>query len=530
MISELLIKRVDFVNMLYPDLERFKSISSKGNLIPVYREILADTETPVSAFLKLGDLPSFLFESVVGGEKWARYSFLGSKPSRVIRSWDKKIEIKDNVMGTKIFEVENPLDVIKREIATYNPVDVEGLPRFYGGLVGYIGYDMVRFFECIPDENKPELELPDMFLMVTDTVIIFDNLKGKIKVVSNAHINNKSPEEAYREAEGKIEDIIEKLRKSELRSQKPNPPSPTFTKGGHRGIANLSFASRQSEGQSLYGYSSSFATKEAFEDAVLKAKNYIMSGDVVQVVLSQRFDREFDIEPFHVYRALRVINPSPYMYYIDTGDVKIVGSSPEILVRLEGKKIILRPIAGTRKRGETEEEDKALEEELKKDPKEIAEHIMLVDLGRNDVGRVAEIGSVKVTELMNVERYSHVMHLVSNVEGSLKKGLDAFDVLRACFPAGTVTGAPKVRAMEIIEELEPVKRGLYAGAVGYISYSGNMDTCITIRTLIIKDNKVYVQAGAGIVADSVPEVEYMETVNKAMGMMRAVDMAERELS
>jgi len=263
---------------------------------------------------------------------------------------------------------------------------------------------------------------------------------------------------------------------------------------------------------------------------VLRGKDYIMSGDIIQVVLSQRFERETYVNPFDIYRALRVINPSPYMYYIDTGDAKLVGSSPEILVRLEGRKVILRPIAGTRKRGETEEEDSVLEEELKKDPKEIAEHIMLVDLGRNDVGRVAEIGSVKVTEMMNVEKYSHVMHLVSNVEGTLKDGLDAFDVLRACFPAGTVTGAPKVRAMEIIEELEPMRRGPYAGAVGYLSYSGNMDTCITIRTLVIKDNKVYVQAGAGIVADSIPDREYTETVNKAMGMMRAVDMAEKELS
>jgi anthranilate synthase component 1 len=262
----------------------------------------------------------------------------------------------------------------------------------------------------------------------------------------------------------------------------------------------------------------------------MKSKEYVMSGDVVQVVLSQRFNRTYDTSPFNIYRALRVINPSPYMYYIDTGDAQLVGSSPEILVRLEGKKIILRPIAGTRKRGDREEEDKALEEELKNDPKEIAEHIMLVDLGRNDVGRVSETGSVKVTELMSVERYSHVMHLVSNVEGKLRDDLDAFHVLEACFPAGTVTGAPKVRAMEIIEELEPMKRGPYAGAVGYFSYSGNMDTCITIRTLIIKDGKVYVQAGAGIVADSVPESEYAETVNKAMGMMKAVEMAEKELS
>jgi len=277
------------------------------------------------------------------------------------------------------------------------------------------------------------------------------------------------------------------------------------------------------------GYKSSFFSKDSFEQAVLRSKEYVMSGDVVQVVLSQRFERTFETTPFNIYRALRVINPSPYMYYIDTGDAKLVGSSPEILVRLEGRKIILRPIAGTRSRSECEEEDKSREEDLRKDPKEIAEHIMLVDLGRNDVGRVSETGSVKVTELMSVERYSHVMHLASNVEGTLRDGLDAFHVLEACFPAGTVTGAPKVRAMEIIEELEPMKRGPYAGAVGYFSYSGNMDTCITIRTLIIKGGKVYIQSGAGIVADSVPDREYAETVNKAMGMMKAVEMAEKEL-
>jgi anthranilate synthase component I len=497
--------------MPYPDLESFKTLSSKGNLIPVYTEILADTETPVSAALKLGGSPSFLLESMIGGEKWARYSFLGSRPSRVLKGWGKKIEIKDDKMGTQRLRADNPIEVIKKELTEYKPVDVMGLPRFYGGLVGYIGYDMVRFFEDIPDEKKPALKIPDMFLMVTDTVVIFDNLKGKIKVVSNAHINGKSPEEAYREAEAKIEAIIEKLRKSKIRGRKSQSSNHSFpkTEGG--------------------GYASSFPTQEAFEKAVLKSKDYIMDGDVIQVVLSQRFERESDVDPFNIYRALRVINPSPYMYYIDTGDAKLVGSSPEILVRLEGKKIILRPIAGTRTRGETEEADKAFEEELKKDPKEIAEHIMLVDLGRNDVGRVSETGSVKVTELMDIEKYSHVMHLVSNVEGTLKQGFDAFDVLAACFPAGTVTGAPKVRAMEIIEELEPLRRGPYAGAVGYLSYSGNMDTCITIRTLIIKGKKIYIQAGAGIVADSVPEKEYHETVNKAMGMMKAVDMAEREL-
>ncbi|MDH5769452.1 MAG: chorismate-binding protein, partial [Nitrospirota bacterium] len=387
--------------MLQPDIESFKSFSSEGDLIPVYKEILADTDTPVSAALKLGGTPSFLLESVVGGEKWARYSFLGARPLMVIKSRGNKIEIIDETTGTKIFETEDPLEFIKREIIQYKPVSVTGLPRFYGGLVGYIGYDMVRYFESIPDEHKPGLELPDMFFMVSDTVVIFDNLKGKIKVVSNVHIKNKSPEEAYREAEKKIEEIIERLKQPTVRSQESNPPITPLTKGEQEGINN----------SPLSKYVSSFVTKESFENAVLRGKDYIMSGDVIQVVLSQRFERETYVDPFDIYRALRVINPSPYMYYIDTGDAKLVGSSPEILVRLEGRKVILRPIAGTRKRGETEEEDSILEEELKKDPKEIAEHIMLVDLGRNDVGRVAETGSVKVTELMCVEKYSHVMHL-----------------------------------------------------------------------------------------------------------------------
>jgi len=493
--------------MLYPDIKEFKSLCEKGNLIPVYREILADFDTPVSAFLKIGKSPSFLLESVVGGEKWARYSFLGTNPSKVIKGRGKKIEIREIGRKPVVFEADDPVDVLKKEIALYKPVGVPGLPRFSGGLVGYMGYDMVRFFERVPDSKKSGIDLPDMFFMLADTMLIFDNLKQKIKIVSNVHIDGKSPANAYKEAVEKIEGIVEKLKSSKLKVK----------------------SSKGKKQKTSSKYTSSFKTKEAFEEAVLKSKEYIAAGDIFQVVLSQRFERKSDVQPFDVYRALRVINPSPYMYYIDTGDTEIVGSSPEILVRVEDKKIVLRPIAGTRKRGDTEAEDKALEEELKKDPKEMAEHIMLVDLGRNDVGRVAEKGSVDVTELMAVERYSHVMHMVSNVEGDLANGLDAFDVLRACFPAGTVTGAPKVRAMEIIDELEPIKRGPYAGAVGYFSYSGNMDTCITIRTLIIKDGKVYVQAGAGIVADSVPEREYTETVNKAMGMMKAVEMAERGL-
>lgn len=487
--------------MVFPDIAEFKSLSAKGNLIPVYREILADLDTPVSAFLKLGESPSFLLESVEGGEKWARYSFLGIRPSKVIKGWGKRVEITDG-NGTVSMEVDDPVGLLREIMGGYRAVETAGLPRFFGGLVGYLGYDMVRFIETLPDKGRQGLDMPDMFLMLTDTMLVFDSLKQKIKVLSNVHLDSRNPEEAYEEAVEKINGIIEKLKE------------PVKTAGKRSGKTETE------------EFVSSYGSKEAFENAVLKAKEYIKAGDIIQAVLSQRFQRHSDLESFSIYRALRVINPSPYMYYLDTGGAKLVGSSPEILVRLEGKEITLRPIAGTRARGRTEEEDSSLERELRHDPKEMAEHIMLVDLGRNDVGRVARTGSVKVNELMNVERYSHVMHMVSNVKGELKHGLDCFDVLKSCFPAGTVTGAPKIRAMEIIEELEPVRRGPYAGAVGYFSYSGNMDTCITIRTLIINDRRVYVQAGAGIVADSLPDREYTETVNKAAAMMKAVDMAE----
>ena len=489
--------------MLYPDKEEFRRLSEKGNLIPVYKEILADTYTPVTAFLKLGGSPSFLLESVEGGEKWARYSFLGSRPAKIVKGRGNTVEVIEGLRSSQTFVTDNPIEWIKQEMSSYRPVEVKGLPRFFGGLVGYIGYDMVKFFEPIKQREKQGPGLPDFFFMLTDTMLIFDSFEQKIKVVSNAQVNTKDADEVYREAEEKIDEIISRLRAPlVIGNSGPVDSSREF-------LSNM--------------------PKEAFIEGIEKAKEYVMTGDIVQVVLSQRFERNTTVEPFNIYRALRVINPSPYMYYLDLGEAKIVGSSPEILVRVENGKIVLRPIAGTRKRGATEELDKSLEAELKNDPKEKAEHIMLVDLGRNDVGRVARTGSVKVTELMTVERYSHVMHLVSNVEGDLKEGLDAFDVLASCFPAGTVSGAPKVRAMEIIEELEPDRRGPYAGSVGYLSYSGNMDTCITIRTLIIKDGKVYVQAGAGIVADSEPEKEYRETLNKAKGMMKAVDMAEEGL-
>lgn len=487
--------------------DEFRFLSNKGNIIPLYKEIFGDLDTPVSAYLKLNKRPSFLLESVVGGEKWARYSFIGINPSLVISCDNNKISIR--TQGSEIIEnVSDPFKYVKEILNDFKPVSVQGLPRFSGGFVGYIGYDIVKFFERVPDNPKPKLPMPDMFLMVPEIVLIFDNLKQTIKIVYNAFIKGRNISNVYGEAERKIDQVIEEL------------------KGGHINVEKR-IKLFSDTGASIFesSFSSNFL-KEDFLRAVQKSKEYVMSGDVVQVVLSQRFHKETNADAFDIYRCLRIINPSPYMYYLDIGGTQVVGSSPEILVRLEGDKITLRPIAGTRKRGLTEIEDKELEEDLKKDPKEMAEHIMLVDLGRNDVGRVAEIGSVKVTELMAVERYSHVMHLVSNVEGRLKNGLDCFDVFRACFPAGTVTGAPKVRAMEIIEELEPTKRGAYAGAVGYFGFSGNMDMCITIRTLLIIDNNVYVQAGAGIVADSEPEKEYMETVNKAMAMMKAVEMTE----
>jgi anthranilate synthase component 1 len=494
--------------MIYPDLKEFRKLAEKGNLIPVYKEILADMETPVSAFRKIDDgRYSFLLESVEGGEKWARYSFLGSRPSVVLRSFGGSVEIiRKGKKETRSF-LRDPLETMKDILAEYRPVPNPGLPRFYGGAVGFIGYDVIRFFEKMPEREKPGIGLPDIFFMITDTLVIFDNVTHKIKVVSNAHINGVSKAEAYREAVEKIEAIIRKLR----RSLRIPAPAGNRLLPGKGAVLKSNF------------------TQAAYEKAVLRAKDYIKAGDIFQVVPAQRFETRISAEPFEIYRALRLINPSPYMYFLRCGDATIAGTSPEVMVRLEGDRIDLRPIAGTRRRGATEEEDKTLEKELLADAKERAEHIMLVDLGRNDVGRVSTAGSVHVSELMVIERYSHVMHIVSNVRGKLAGGKDAFDVVRACFPAGTVSGAPKIRAMEIIDELEPTRRGPYAGAVGYFGFSGNMDTCITIRTLVIKDKVAYMQAGGGVVADSVPSLEYQESVNKAKAMVRAVEMAERGL-
>ncbi len=493
--------------MFRPSLEEFKQKAKKGNLIPVYREILADMETPVSAFQKIDDKRhSFLLESMEGGEKWARYSFLGSRPSVIVKSFGRSVEITRNGKTEKRSFEYDPLEVIKKVLSAYKPVPDPSLPRFFGGAVGFMGYDVVRFFEELPAREKEGLGIPDVFFMITDTLVIFDNVTHMIKVVSNAHVKGQAAGSAYKEATKKINALVRKLK-----SGAPGAPK-----------------ARRKAKNKEHLLTSNF-TQPQYEQAVLKAKEFIKAGDIFQVVPSQRFETKISIEPYEIYRALRLINPSPYMYFLRCGDATVVGASPEVMVRLEGERIDLRPIAGTRRRGATEEEDKLLAEELLADHKERAEHIMLVDLGRNDVGRVSVPGSVHVSELMVIERYSHVMHIVSNVRGSLSDKRDAYDVIRACFPAGTVSGAPKIRAMEIIDELEPTRRGPYAGAVGYFGFSGNMDTCITIRTLVIKKGVAYIQAGGGVVADSDPAAEYQETVNKAKAMMRAVEMAEKGL-
>lgn len=485
--------------MIYPTKKEFIKLTKKGNLIPVYKEIAADLETPVSSFLKIDEGHySYLLESVEGERKIARYSFLGSNPSLVFKSKANNIEIREFKKVRRFKTKSDPLTEIKKIIEQFKFVNIKGLPRFCGGLVGYIGYDMVRFFETIPNKNPDDLKFPDSIFVLTDTLLIFDHVMHTIKIVSNAHVKN-SPAGAYNEAIRKISRIEKMLRKKKHTERRM--PS---TKRKIKIKSNF--------------------TKKSFSDIVLKAKEYIKNGDIIQVVLSQRLELDLGKrDPFGVYRRLRSINPSPYMYYLKFKDVKLIGSSPEIMVRCEDGKIELRPIAGTRPRGRNEAEDAALEKDLLSDPKERAEHIMLVDLGRNDVGRVSKFNSVHVSDIMRVEKYSHVMHIVSDIVGKLSKSKSECDVIKASFPAGTVTGAPKIRAMEIIDELENITRGPYAGCVGYFSFSGNVDTCITIRTILAKKNKAYIQAGAGIVADSKPKREYQETLNKAMALIKAIE-------
>ena len=498
--------------MFYPTLEEFREKAKTGNTIPVYRPILADMETPVSAFYKLmPDDFAFLLESVEGGEKVARYSFLGSQPSVLFQSKGHKVTIEYLAKGEKVSkEYEDPLTALEEVMHNYQPVNIEGLPQFHGGAVGYMSYDMVRFVEELPDNTEDELQLPDCFFMIAETILIFDHVNHQIKVVANAQIDG-DVDAAYTDAVGKIDALVEKLTTVSEKIAIRN--SSNYTKTHQKSPPDL---------QSNF-------TKPAYEDVVRRAKEYIAAGDIIQVVPSQRFSRAVSVDSFDVYRALRVVNPSPYMFYLKCNGFDIVGASPEMMVRVEDGLVQTRPIAGTLPRGKTDAEDREFEQKLLADPKERAEHVMLVDLGRNDLGRVSEYHTVEVTDLMIVERFSHVMHIVSHVIGRLRDNLSAFDVIRACLPAGTLSGAPKIRAMEIIDELEPTRRGPYGGAVGYFSFSGSADTAITIRTAVIKDGVAYVQAGGGVVADSVPESEYYETMNKARALLNAIEMAEQGL-
>jgi anthranilate synthase component 1 len=487
--------------------EQFQHYARQGyNRIPVAREVLADLDTPLSAYLKLADAPySYLFESVHGGEQWGRYSIIGL-PCRTlitVRGFDIVVE-KDGRLD-EAFTVDDPLEWIRGFAAQFRVPHIAGLPRFTGGLVGYFGYETIRYIEPQLHCDKPDpIGAPDILLMVSEDVLVFDNLKGRLLILTHA---DPSEPNAYFAAQDRLEMQIRGLRQNRL----PVRAEPANGK-------------QVDESEFVSGF-----TQEGYENGVRRIKEYIVEGDVMQVVLSQRMSIPYTAPPLDLYRALRCLNPSPYMFHLNLGDFHVVGSSPEILVRLEDGTVTVRPIAGTRRRGKTHEEDLALEKDLLADPKEIAEHLMLIDLGRNDTGRVAETGTVRVTDKMIIERYSHVMHIVSNVTGRLAEGKDAFDVLKATFPAGTVSGAPKIRAMEIIAELEPVKRGVYSGAVGYIGWSGNLDTAIAIRTAVIKDGQLHIQAGAGVVHDSIPLNEWEETLNKGRAVFRAVAMAEAGL-
>jgi anthranilate synthase component 1 len=489
-----------------PDLDGFRQAAARGNLVPVFRELLADADTPVSAFAKLqaaGEHP-FLLESVVGGETWAAYSFIGvgARALLEVRGGRATVTRFDQGGAREEFDAPDPAQALQKVLGAYQPVPHPELPRFFGGAVGFFSYDVVRAFERLPASKPDELGVPDALFVITDTLVIFDNLRQTVKVVANAVVDG-DPAAAHAAACARIDAIVNRL----------GQPAPALRPIDPR--ARGSQAEMQSN-----------TPREQFLSSVKAAKEYILSGDVFQVVLSQRFSApRSNADPFDVYRALRVVNPSPYMFHLAFPEVQVTGASPEVLVRVENGRVMVRPIAGTRPRGKTPDEDARLEHELTLDPKERAEHVMLIDLGRNDVGRVARIGSVRVDEQFVIERYSHVMHLVSHVSGELQPGRSALDVLRACFPAGTLSGAPKIRAMEIIEELEPSRRGIYGGAVGYVSFTGNLDFAIAIRTLVTRGDRVYLQAGAGIVADSDPAAEFDETVNKAGAVMRALAMA-----
>src|SRR5437588_4887714 len=502
-----------------PSLDEFAEFARHASLVPVYRQLIGDTLTPVSAFCKIGEGDwAFLFESVVGGERLGRYSFLGSGPFLRFQAWDRRIQVEEmpvhhsarpsgRALEPSEIQHADPLKLLEERLARYHAPHVPGLPRFCGGAVGYAGYDTVRYAEHLPRPPPDDRHLPDLCFAFYDRMVIFDHINKTVAAVAHAHVDPRDLPGSYQRACGRVDRLVERLQ---------------------QGVADLQLTDIVPVGDVQRPYRSNFEPK-AFEDAVEKCKEYIKAGDIFQVVLSQRLESETSARPFDIYRTLRVVNPSPFMFYVKAGPLCLVGSSPEIMVRVEGDHVTLRPLAGTRRRGKTEEEDQRLAAELVADPKERAEHIMLVDLGRNDIGRVARYGSVQLSDLMTVEKYSHVTHLCSTVTGRLPEGKSAFDALRACLPAGTLSGAPKVRAMEIIDELEPQRRGPYGGAVGYVDFSGNMDTCIALRTLVLKGQTAYLQAGAGIVADSVPAGEREETLNKARGLLRALEMAETQL-
>jgi anthranilate synthase component 1 len=491
--------------MIRPTFKEFCRFAEQGNLIPIYQELLMDLETPLSFFKRLErDQYCFLLESVEGSERWARYSFLGTRPQRIFKARGHQVEIIENGKRTS-FTTASPLKSLEELLRDCQAVTVPGVPPFFGGALGYVAYNAVEQFHEIADGKKDPLALPEIFFIFVQTLVAFDNLKHTIKVIDNVRVDqHKNLRRAYDQASERIQKAISSLQ-GKPRGIEPRDLS--------RAQGNRKFRSN--------------LTRDEFRNAVNQAKEYIRAGDIIQVVLCQRLETQTASDPFEIYRALRFINPSPYMFYLELEDLRVIGSSPETMVRLTGDTIELRPIAGTRRRGATPEEERELEADLMADPKERAEHIMLVDLGRNDVGRVAEIGSVEVNELMAIERYSHVIHIVSNVRGKLATDMTPFDLFVSAFPAGTVSGAPKIRAMQIISELEPEKRGLYAGAIGYFGYNGNLDTCIVIRTIVMQGKKVFINAGAGIVADSDPDTEYQETLNKARAMLKAVDLAEQ---
>lgn len=495
--------------MLYsPSFDDFVELAKTHTVVPVYRRLIGDTLTPVSAFCKIQEgAQAFLFESVVGGEKLGRYSFVGSGPFLRFDAFDRLVRIQSNDGARQEFAHPDPLQKLEELLKDYSAPHVPGLPRFCGGAVGYAGYDTVRYVERLPNAPNDDRKLPDLSFAFYDRMAIFDHVSKTVLATANALIDRNDIKGSYEKACRRVDHLVERLQ---------------------QGVADLQLTDIAPVGKVSLPFTSNF-TQAAFEDAVRKCKEYINAGDIFQVVLSQRLKASTRARPFDIYRALRVLNPSPFMFFIKNGSTHLVGASPEIMTRAENGQITIRPLAGTRKRGATPEEDDRLAQELLADPKERAEHIMLVDLGRNDVGRVAQFGSVRLSDLLTVERYSHVMHLASTVTGQLEKDKTAFDALRACLPAGTLSGAPKVRAMQIIDELEPHRRGPYGGAVGYVDFSGNMDTCIALRTMVIMGQTAYVQAGAGIVADSDPESEFQETMNKAMGLLRALEMAETQL-